>query len=162
MLRLVRVLPVLAVLCAATAFADSADLIANGSFNDGNVGFSSQYSTASCTNAGNYRVIANPHDCHGSWQGSDHTSGSGNMMVVNGATTAGRVVWSQTVPVIQNQPYQFQLYVCSLFTGAPANLSFAINGTEIGMQAAPSTLSSWVEFSSVWNAGAATSAVLTI
>jgi hypothetical protein len=164
MRRLVKFLPILAMLYATTALSDSADLIQNGSFSDGATGFSSQYGTAQCNNAGNYRVISNPHDCHPSWRGADHTTGSGNMMAVNGAGpgTPGRVVWGQTVPVIPNQPYQFQLYICSLFKGSPANLSIAVNGTEIGTQAAPDTASAWVSFTAIWNSGQATSAVLTI
>jgi hypothetical protein len=74
------------------------------------------------------------------------------MMAVNGATTSGLIVWSQTVAG----------WVSSWFPVSPAQLEISINSTPIGTVTAPSTTGVWQQFSFNWFSGTSTTAVLSI
>ena len=46
----------------------------------------------------------------------DHTTGDGNYMIVNGATSSGKRVWEYTVNnIIPGAEYQFEVYVTALY-----------------------------------------------
>ncbi len=89
---------------------------------------------------GYYGVGTNPADYHVSWASfGDHTTGSGNMMIVNGAADAGAVVWSdKTTALTSGQQYYFSAYMTSVYPQAgadpisPAVLAFSINGNLVG------------------------------
>lgn len=146
-------LPLAAVLCSSPAQGQAIDHVENGDFSAGNVGFVTEYLNGNCFNGGNYQVLADPNDCHGSWQGSDHTTGSGNFMVVNGSGRAGTLVWGRTMPVVPHESYTFRLHLCGVYTSSPARLSISINGVEVGIATAPRDLFTWTEFSAVWDSG---------
>ncbi len=72
-------------------------IIINGDFEAGNSGFTSQYTYApgSNTTEGEYTVRADPQNWNGAFAATpDHTSGSGNMLVVNGATSGYSILTS--------------------------------------------------------------------
>src|SRR5260221_6626132 len=83
----------------------SAALIANGDFESGNTGFSSQYTYVAVPDRGGpggswlegtYAIDTNPNNDHALWTSfGDHTTGHGLMMVVNGSPTAGTEVWKE-------------------------------------------------------------------
>ncbi|MCS7035034.1 MAG: gliding motility-associated C-terminal domain-containing protein [Saprospiraceae bacterium] len=142
------------------------NLITNGDFEGGNFGFTSDY-TYSPTNLvpeGTYAVLPNPQTAHpGFAPCGDHTSGSGNMMAVNGAGTPNQNVWCQTVTIQPNTQYVFSAWVTSLHPSSPARLQFSINGNTIGpIFTAPSTTCTWLNFYTTWNSGANTSATICI
>ena len=144
------------------------NLLVNGDFEGGNAGFTTQYtySHGDIGPAASYDIVDNPahsrpHDINPVSYG-DHTTGSGLMMAVNGATTPNMLVWGETVAVEANSTFQFSAYISSWFAGAPAQLDVLFNGTSVGTMTAPSATGVWVPFSVSWNFGSATSAAIEI
>jgi gliding motility-associated-like protein len=146
------------------------NVVVNGSFSGGNTGFASGYVTGSggpwgpCSYAGTYGVSNNPSNLHSLWSSfGDHTTGGGQMMLVNGASTAGVNVWCQTVSVIPNTNYDFSTWLANVSTTSPAALQFAINGFPLGtVFNAPNTPAQWIQFHYIWNSGTNTSANICI
>lgn len=147
------------------------NLVINGAFTAGNTGFSSSYTYApgpsSVLNEGFYSVYTNPYSVHtGFTSFSDHTSGSGNMLIINGAGSPVDL-WCQTITVTPNTDYDFSAWFAncsSVTTGAYVPiLQFKINGVLIGtpdtVTAAPGV---WSNFNSIWNSGASTTATICI
>ncbi|MGZ3939784.1 MAG: gliding motility-associated C-terminal domain-containing protein, partial [Flavisolibacter sp.] len=141
------------------------NLIVNPDFALGNTGFTSDYNfTNNNVTEGQYGVGAssiswNPNmsNCH------DHSSGTGNMLMVNGSPTAGVKVWSQTVAVTPNTNYSFSVWITSLHSANPANLYFSINNAGLGNTiSAGSSTCQWNQFSSTWNSGNNTSATISV
>ncbi|MBL7803894.1 MAG: gliding motility-associated C-terminal domain-containing protein [Saprospiraceae bacterium] len=149
-----------------SAVDPSTNLIANGDFEGGNSDFSSDYvyNPGDLVPEGYYDVLANPQDDHPGFQPcNDHTSGSGNMMVVNGAGTPNQDVWCQTVAVMPNTQYAFSAWVTTVVAASPALLQFSINGQTIGpIFSAPNQTCVWQNFYQIWNSGSASSATICI
>ncbi len=151
---------------SATAPDFGNNLVDNGDFEGGNAGFSSDYgySPGNLVPEGLYDVLDNPQNDHpGFAPCHDHTSGSGNMMVVNGAGTPNQNVWCQTVPVTANTQYVLSAYVTSVVASSPAKLQFSINGVPLGgIFNAPGGTCNWQNFFQVWNSTGNTSATICI
>jgi hypothetical protein len=93
---------------------------------------------------------------------TDHTTGSGNLMMVDG-TSGTRLVWEQTVSVSANTTYNLTAWAVSLTTTNPAPLQFKINGTQVGsVFQLPPTTCNWVQYSGDWNSGGVTTATIQI
>jgi hypothetical protein len=139
-----------------------ADLIINGNFEQGNTGFTTQYtlSRGDIGPAGSYDVVDNPahsrpHDAHPVSYG-DHTTGQGLMMAINGAENASLYFWSETVSVRPHTDYAFSMWISSWF-GPPVDIiDVRFNEVSLGTPSAPSTVAVWQEFSKTWNSGDAT------
>ena len=150
----------------ATALNASVNLISNGNFEQGATGFSSDY----IHNPGDlwpesvYDVLTNPNSAHPNFPAcGDHTTGSGNMLAVNGSSTAGVDVWCQTVSVSPNTQYVFTAWATALVASSPARLQFSINGTNLGtIFNVSSQTCNWQNFYSIWNSGSSTSATICI
>ncbi|MBN2074457.1 MAG: hypothetical protein JW762_02790 [Dehalococcoidales bacterium] len=100
---------------AIPAGANGGNLIVNGDFEAGNTGFTTEYTYLNPSNTGTwtlgpeymYTVSTDPSLYHSAWTSfGDHTTGSGQMMIVNGTwedTSPGydAIVWEQevTLPV---------------------------------------------------------------
>jgi hypothetical protein len=141
------------------------NVVKNGDFESGNTGFSSGYinNQVSVVNEGTYAVTTNPHSVHGGFVSTgDHTSGTGNMMVVNGSVTTGKIVWEQTVAVIPGANYDLSAWVQDVDGSPHASLVFSINGSQVGSTFSPAAFHAWEHFAATWNSGASTSAHLTI
>lgn len=140
--------------------------IINGDFNAGNSGFSSSYvyKTPPNTTEGQYWVSTNAQTWNGGMAScGDHTTGSGNMLLVNGATTPNETIWCQTVNVLPNASYAFSTWLMTLSAGNPAQLQFSINGTLLGsVFTASNTTCIWQQFYEVWNSGTNTTASICI
>jgi hypothetical protein len=143
-----------------------AGLIVNGDFEQGNTGFTTQYtfSPGDIGPAQSYDVVDNPahsrpHDISPISYG-DHTTGHGLMMAVNGAEVPNVLVWGETVAVSPHTTYQFSAWISSWFPAAPESLDVRFNGASIGTMTAPSTTAVWVPFSTTWDSGSATSAAI--
>jgi hypothetical protein len=148
----------LAVLCLGAGKA-SANLIQNGDFSAGKVDFKSAYlyfaqpgspasgytnPKSSLYDEGTYGVGTDPSKYHIYWSPvGDHTTGTGNMMIVNGATSAANVnvcasPVEGTIKVTQGTQYYFSAWLTSVYPEldkppiAPATLAFSINGVQIG------------------------------
>jgi hypothetical protein len=145
-----------------------ASVVANGDFSQGDTGFASSYTDVT-TNHPNgsqlvpesaYAVGTNPSAYHNAFYSyGDHTNGTGNMLIVNGAFTANVKVWSQNITVTANTDYVFSVWIRSASLAsvpAPAVLQFSINGTPLGSTLTPTSsaaTSAWQFFTTTWNSG---------
>lgn len=142
--------------CAGmTSHAFATNIVINGSFENGNTGFTSGYALGSLFAAGVYVVGSNPQNYHPQFAGISAEDGT-NMMIINGASTSGVPVWTESgLTVAPNTKYYFSTWVASVTPLAPANLQFSINGSNVGtLQATSST--DWQQFYTTWNSGNAT------
>ncbi|MFT5645560.1 MAG: hypothetical protein ACI976_000233, partial [Aureispira sp.] len=146
------------------------NIIYNGNFEDGDVGFSSAYALGTggafgqLSNAGTYAINTNASNTHNNFAAcTDHTSTTGNFMVINGATIANQSIWCQTVNVTPNTNYQFSTWITSVIATNPANLQFSINGVNVGNPfTASTTTCQWNQFFATWNSGVSTTATICI
>ena len=163
---------VLLSLPAALSSTVEAGLIANGDFEAGNTGFTSDYSyiTAAFIDPGEYAIVTETSSLS-RIQGfnGDHTSGSGLMMMVDsGWLQSGdspQLVWSQTVNVQPNASYDFTGWVASWTSAGdlyPAILDLRINGVSVQKTTAPAGLGNWNQFTASWNSGSFNSATIDI
>ncbi len=141
-----------------------ANLIANGDFESGYTGFYTDYSKLPLyIYETSYNITNDPHNASGFFTSfGDHTSGSGLMMVVNGARTSNRTVWSQTVAVVPNTDYNYSVWIASVYAADPARLQFQIDSDIVGNFTASSTPGVWQKFTTTWNSGSKTSVVIRI
>ena len=141
------------------------NIIANGDFSNGNTGFTSDYiyATPNITE-GQYFVGPNPQAWNASLSNcKDHTTGTGNMLLVNGAPTPDVNVWKQTVTVTPNTNYAFSTWIQALWPPNPAQLQFSINGKTVGsLITASLPTCTWTQFYTTWNSGNNTSATISI
>ena len=146
------------------------NLVLNGDFESGNTQFTSDYVVGTggtwgqLSSPGTYAVTTNPSSVHNNFPPCvDHTSGTGYMMVVNGANTPNTAVWKQTIAVNPNTDYDFSAWFTSVISNNPASLTFTINGNTIGSNVnLSSTTCFWQNFSASWNSGTSTSATIAI
>jgi PKD repeat protein len=145
--------------------AHTNNLVVNGNFNNGGTGFTSSYTYSSNGVAeGVYYVSSNPQAFHPVMPlCGDHTSGTGNMMLVNGATQANVPVWTQTVNITPNTNYAFSTWLQHMTSLNPAKLQFSINGIPIGTIFQANNVNCiWDQFYTVWNSGNKTTATISI
>lgn len=153
----------------AEVFDPTANVIINGDFSSGDIGFTTDYDMASggsfgpLSNEGEYMVSTNSSLTHNNFSNcTDHTGG-GNMMVVNGSAIPDERVWCQTVAVVPNTLYSFNAWLMSAHPSNPARLQFSVNGSLLGSEfRASSTTCNWQQFSETWNSGPATSVEICI
>lgn len=154
---------------------EAPNLVANGDFSFGNTGFGTQYVFNSSTNhpTGTYNVGSSIP----SWGTSlsncnDHTTGSGNMMMVDGSVQNSQtnfVVWTQSVNVKPNSAYNLSVWIQTInaqYTGNLANLKCLINGNPINnaglFPKATNIPCQWTNHSGIWNSGSSTVANISI
>ena len=148
-----------------TAEIPGTNFITNGDFTADNTGFTSQYAFANPnTTEGQYFVGTSAQAWNPAMSNcTDHTTGNGNMLLVNGASIPNVTVWAQTVTVTPNTNYAFSTWIQSLYPPNPAQLSFSINSSDIG---SPITAAlpncTWTQFYTTWNSGNNTSASIAI
>ncbi|MGK2861860.1 MAG: Ig-like domain repeat protein, partial [Chitinophagaceae bacterium] len=121
--------------CSATSFTNVAvELVTNGDFSAGNIGFTSGYGNNQAPYTGGatglwpetlYAIDWNANLHHPNFFGKDHTTGNGNFMIVNGAGYDTTTVWRQSFAVQPNTTYYFSAWAMSLNRVAPyAQLKF--------------------------------------
>jgi hypothetical protein len=156
----------------AAAPAMATNLVTNGDFSAGDSGFTTDYllSPPTAEGPGNYWVTTSPHavcDCFATL--GDHTTGTGNMLVLDGAANAGSRFWAQTIAVTANTDYDLSFWAANLnstyYGGPQANISVRIGGVEVyhtgvlpyaaGMS--PTAVGAWSGFSTLINSGSSTS-----
>ena len=153
----------------------SSNLVVNGDFELGNVGFTSTYiytnpGPDSLWQENRYTVDENPSFSHINFWGKDHTTNSGKFMIINGVGSSS--VWSQKIDnLLSNTDYYFSAYAISLNSVNPfANLQFSVNGIQIGTVTGPlpsrpnnnNPPYDWTQFYGIWNSGSSNSVVLSI
>lgn len=146
----------------------------NGDFSAaGHTGFTSQYTYippngstgpfGALSAESYYTVTTNPHISHSSFSSfGDHTSGSGRMMVVNGAPQNNVTVWTQDITVEPNTSYIFSIWGASAYPTNPAQLTFSINGSQLGNIQLSATTGNWQNFTVQWDSGSNTTATIGI
>jgi hypothetical protein len=145
------------------------NLVSNWNFELGNVGFTSDYTLwdfhTRDLGAGYYWVGMNAFQVHEGYDPSfgDHTSGSGNMMIVNGGLLPTNAVWRETIPVTTNATYSFSVWATECNTNGvdAAKFKLYVNGVSISPQfqlTFPTGV--WSNYAAVWNSGTSTSATL--
>lgn len=164
--------PTLFTLTAYGIDPDNPNLVFNGDFESGNIGFTTDYSfvmdmsgvQTEMTPEGTYTIINNPNLVHNGFAAcSDHTPAPGDdMMVLNGSASLQNI-WCQTVAVMPNSYYDVSAWVASVASGSPARLRFSINGVPLGaIVNAPNTTCIWTPFNAFWYSGASTMAEICI
>ncbi|MBI1286525.1 MAG: T9SS type B sorting domain-containing protein [Flavobacteriales bacterium] len=142
------------------------NLVFNGDFSQGNVGFGSDYGySTNLIPEGLYSVVIDANDVHPSFHGLGHTGNApvDSFLVVNGAGTPNQSVWCQTVSVSPNTDYYFGTWVSSVSANSPAILQFSINGQVLGAPFnAPFNINNWAQFYETWNSGNATTATICV
>ncbi len=138
----------------------------NGDFEGGNTNFGSDYEFQGGKGVlpGLYGVHTNAQQFNSGYIAfGDHTSGSGYMMLVDGATVPGKVVWFQTVQTTPGTVYRFSGWATSAGPTSPAVLQFSINGHQVGTDFLLNTNAGhWQEFAALWNSGTNAAALLSI
>lgn len=174
---------------AATALAlttqayAGVNLVVNGDFSAGNTGFSSDYhyvaqpaspSTGpgvppayTSWNEQTYGVGANAALYHSLWPNLLGPGGSGDYMIVNGATRQPapgtfKTVWEQSVSVTPGATYDFSAEIASIISANPAKLNVFANGVQIAptYTAGPSAV--WDTFSTILTVGSVTNIDLSV
>lgn len=151
------------------------NLVVNGDFEDGRVGFESDYLFHDTTEVlpacyasaplgceGTYTVVKSPRSVHPNFYlCGDHTSGRGYQMVINGALEPDEVIWRQTVNVVPNTYYQFSYWVQSVELSYVSQLQLFVNSELAGpVYTASESTCEWTQFFYSWNSGDNTSAIL--
>jgi hypothetical protein len=163
------------VLLAAALFVETAtaqNLVVNGDFENGNTGFTTQYSFGNVSNPGSYNIGTNPSSAPGAFGDwcncGDHTTGAGMMLIANGATSASWPVWEQVVRVSPNKNYQFSYWGAEVDhdSNSLPRLVLKINGRPIGsnifQKNSPDNGGQWQNFSLIWNSGPSRTADLAL
>ncbi len=162
LLAVVIAISVVASLPVSAAFASAGSSVVNGDFSSGDTGFTSDYAAGVGLGAPQTYAVGSDPSTFNAWPHmGDHTTGTGLMMIVNGATTANQRVWSETLSVTPNSSYAFSMWVASLYSD-PALLRLSVNGTTIGAEPAPSAIGVWRQIVAPWQSSSATTAVLSI
>ena len=148
-----------------TAEVQGTNLITNGDFSADNTGFTSSYNYMDPTiTEAQYFIGTNPQK----WSPllspcTDHTTGNGNMMLVNGASIPDVNVWSQTVPVTPNTNYAFSTWVLAMYSPNSAQFIFSINNKDVGNIFSPILPTcTWNQFYTTWNSGNNTTATISV
>ncbi len=144
------------------------NLVFNGDFSQGNVGFGSDYTYYNGSpnmDESHYAIETDANVIHNAFQGTGHTGNAplDSFMIVNGAGTPNQNVWCQTVSVSPNTDYFFGAWVSTVVASSPAILQFSINGQVLGTPfTAPFNVNNWIQFFETWNSGTSTTATICV
>ena len=147
-----------------SGYAPGEESVFNGNFDQGNAGFTSAYYYSSdLYPESTYNVGPSAVTFHPDFIGTGH-GGSGNFMVINGATTPNTNVWTEQITVEPDSYYAFSTWVCTVSAaGDEAQLQFSINGHQLGdVFSAPPYTGEWRQFYELWYSGNSTAATITI
>lgn len=125
------------------------NLISNGDFSFGDIGFNAERKKLFKLD-----VDVNPADFNSlAASYGDHTTGNGNMLIINGSVNRSAIVWEQTVDIVPNANYDFSLWTSTWFKDKPAQFELLINNEIIDDFSAPPSTGVWKEFTTTWKAG---------
>ncbi|MCG9879670.1 MAG: gliding motility-associated C-terminal domain-containing protein [Bacteroidia bacterium] len=156
--------------CTYSQVLSNPNLVVNGNFSSGNTGFTSgySYSTANPLLESMYVITNNAANVHFAFAGVDHTTGTGNFMVLNGSNFPTNV-WNQSVNVTPNSYYNFSAWFKNIvakpaWVGYPiATAELWINGVKISNNLPlPDYPDVWQLLDTNWFSGSATVANLSI
>ncbi len=146
------------------------NLVINGDFESGNTGFTTGYALGDVSGPGAYTIGANPSTATGAFGDwcncGDHTSGTGKLMIVNGATNASLPVWEEIVSVTPSTNYSFSYWGAEVDHDSSSlpHLLLKINGRVIGSnnfpEYPPDNGGKWQNYKFTWNSGSSQTADL--
>lgn len=145
------------------------ELVVNGDFSQGNVGFQTTYTFSTFAWPDYYGIAnssTNPNP--GSWMNcGDHTGGGNYMWADASSSNQNMPIWQENFAVQPNTNYVFSFWMCNVngdsVTCPPGVVQFSINGVALGsMLQAPNPHCVWIQNCVVWNSGSATQANISI
>ena len=150
--------------------SDGDNLLFNGDFELGNVGFETEYIHHSTEGDSrfyplDYEIVTNPSPYNGEFASfGDKTTGTGLMMLVDSGWNLSELVWGQTVDVQSNATYDFSGWLASAVVNNynESYLQVEINGELIGSVYSPSTAGLWSYFQFSWDSLNASTAAIEI
>jgi RHS repeat-associated protein len=134
-------------------YQDGINLVRNTDFENGLIDFrTTLVESVNLVPEGRFAIGTSPRNHHSLWADfGDHTSGTGKMMIVNGATNYDGFVWDQSIDVRAGNEYQFGLWAASAHPANPAKIQFFVDGAMIGQDLQlTSELGSWQYLSANW------------
>ena len=157
------------------------NLVTNGDFSQGYTGWTYtsdpaqingylQFNPPVTTNystPGMIDVGTNPNVFNSAFMNmGDHTTGTGNMLMVDGICVPGINLWSESnIPLAANTNYYFSVWIASTHNepNYPGILQFNINGTTLPTSITASTTGDvWTQYQVIWNSGPTPPATATI
>ena len=140
--------------------------VVNGNFSGSSVTTSYTLNNTPALQPGQYWIGSNPSAINAGFANcGDHTTGSGNMMVVNGAPNQNTTIWSQTFTMAPNSTYKFEAWLAALSSASPAQLSVFFLFPNLNVQYevqrvfAPVTTCTWERICHAWTNGPNTNTV---
>jgi hypothetical protein len=131
-----------AALLAAAAPAAAVNLVINGNFSQGNVGFTSDYSYRAPGNYGGalaeglYAIDTSALNTHPAWQDfADNTADAAAVYFIANGAGFNSVAWQQTITVNPGYRYNFSAFVansCCNANQAPPNFSELVLQADAG------------------------------
>ncbi len=145
------------------------NLVLNPDFEMGNTGFVTDYTYCNDNNClwplgdNGYSIGADAgYFLTTYFSGYDHTSGSGNFMIVNGGRPTLKV-WRQSIAVKPNTEYTLGLWICRLSEYDTAKIRITVNDAQLGTTyTVPAFTNQWEQVQRTWNSGSYTIANLEI
>ena len=156
----ISVSPVLNTIYTVATNDLNTNLLYNGTFEDGNIGFYSGYTSLFPSNTigiqAAYGITVNASFWDSIFSPCvDHTYGNGigKMMVLDGAVSGNNPFWKQTIAVEKNKNYTFSYFAQSLTASNPAQISVSFNGIATGIDTLSTSTCIWEEYSYSWFSG---------
>lgn len=141
-------------------FSEMNNLLINGDFNEGNMGFTSQYEYKS-TKPGGYiigtigtELFKEAKACE------DHSTpeAGGNMLMVRVSESENVEIYCQEIEVSSNQEFHFQGFATGLVLNSPPVIELKINEEVISIGTLGSFACSWQKIKGDWYSGNANTA----
>lgn len=149
---------------------DGENLVYNGDFEQGNVGFTTDFDYFKpYSKVGSYGEYTIADDVRGFWPAESGKAygGEGKMMILDGKIQPHSIVWRQMVSIKPHTLYAFSAQVVSALESnqkdSYALLQFAVNDEQVGpIFHSPNELYEWSRYYNLWYSGDDTTAELTI
>ena len=156
----ITVSPVLNTIYTVATNDLNTNLLFNGTFEDGNVGFYSGYTSLFPSNTNGIQAAYGITVNASFWDSIfspcvDHTYGNGigKMMVIDGAVSGSNPFWKQTIAVEKNKNYTFSYFAQSVTASNPAQISVSLNGIATEIDTLSTSTCIWEEYSYSWFSG---------
>ena len=145
---------------------DGGNLLRNGDFERGNLFFTNEfdYNELDIFEEGTYTVTTDAESVNANYRAcGDHTSGSGNYLVINGDPVVGKKLWCETIAVEQDVEYMYGAWITNVSPFSRAEFTMTIDGELVtdSLQIVADPCE-WVEYMGIWRATTTTTVELCI
>jgi len=133
----------------------SSNLVVNGDFELGNTGFTTDYNYYTGSDPGPSWVTVGPNGQlnNSNWNaGGDHTTGSGNFLIVDGHTDTSKSFWNESIGVEAGKTYEISGWFRSLYPASPGTAQFTIDSSAAGSSILVNDEGTWRQNSFLWTA----------